>query len=106
MFSDGPKKSKEAVGAYTPLQGKRTGRPRDTSQRTLNVLKLQVDNEPRITAKELKEKNPRLLLDVSVRTIQKRLSDDLKFKHRAPRRNPILTALHKKKILFSRKYLA
>lgn len=102
------KKCRDAGGVVSPSHAKkRTGRPRITSTRTLKVLKRQVDNEPRISAKELKENNPRLLQDVSVRTIQKRLRDDLKFQYRAPRRKPILTAVQKKKrLMFCRKYLA
>ncbi|MPD06228.1 hypothetical protein E2C01_102025 [Portunus trituberculatus] len=54
------------------------------SKRTLKVLQRQVEAEPGITAKELKEKNPQLLQNVSVRTIQRRLKDDLCYAHRAP----------------------
>jgi len=52
-----------------PLQKKQPGRPQKTSKRTLNVLRRQVDSQPRITAPELKERNPVLLADVSVKTI-------------------------------------
>ncbi|KAG0716278.1 Transposable element Tcb1 transposase [Chionoecetes opilio] len=101
------KKCKDAGESDPPLRKKRTGKARLTSQRTLKVLQCQVDLEPRISAKELREKNPRLLQAVSVRTIQRRLRDDLCFQYRAPRRKPILTTLQKKKILlFSKKYLA
>ncbi|KAG0718219.1 Transposable element Tcb1 transposase [Chionoecetes opilio] len=101
------KKCKDAGEADLPLQKKRTGKARLTSQTTLKVLQRQVNLEPRISAKELREKNPRLLQDVSVRTIQRRLRDDLCFQYRAPRRKPILTTLQRKKrILFCKKYLA
>jgi len=52
-----------------PLQKKQPGKPQKTSKRTLNVLRRQVDSQPRITAPELKERNPVLLADVSVKTI-------------------------------------
>lgn len=101
------KNCREAGDADPPLQQKRPGGPRKTSQRSLKVLKRQVDLEPRISAKELKEKNPRLLHNVSVRTIQRRLHDDLRFQYRTPRRKPILTVKQKKnRVLFAKKYLA
>ncbi|KAG0721643.1 Transposable element Tcb1 transposase [Chionoecetes opilio] len=101
------KKCKDAGESDPLLQKKRTGKARLTSQRTLKVLQHQVDLEPCISAKELREKNPRLFQDVSVRTIQRCLRDDLCFQYRAPRRKPILTTLQKKKrLLFCKKYLA
>ena len=70
------KKFKDA-GDDLPLQVKRAGLPRKTSKKTLKLLQRQVEAEPRITAKELKEKNPQLLQQVYVRTNQRRLKDDL-----------------------------
>ena len=100
------KKKREVGDAEVPLHKKRPGRPRKNSQRTLKLLQRQVEQEPRITAKELKERNTQLLENTSVRTIQKRLRDDLGFQHRAPRRKPLLTNQQKKKrVIFSKKYL-
>ena len=100
------KKKREAGDADVPLHKKRPGRPRKNSQRTLKLLQRQVELEPRITAKELKERNKQLLENTSVRTIQKRLRDDLGFQHRAPRRKPLLTnQQRKKRVVFSKKYL-
>ncbi|MPC99887.1 hypothetical protein E2C01_095332 [Portunus trituberculatus] len=49
------KKCRDAGGSVPlPSEKKRTRRPRVTSTRTLKILKCQVDNEPRISAKELK----------------------------------------------------
>lgn len=101
------KKCKDTGGVVPPFSEKKTGRPHITSMRTLKVLKRQVDNEPRIGAKELKENNPRFLHDISVQTIQKCLRDDLKFQYHAPQRKHIFTAVQmKKRLRFCCKYLA
>lgn len=55
--------------ADSPLQKRRPGRPHINSVRCLKAMKHYVDTEPTIMAKELKEKNHRLLLNVSVCTI-------------------------------------
>lgn len=100
------KKCRDAGGDDPPLQVKRAGKQRKVSKRTLKVLQRQVEAEPRITAKELKEKNPKLLQQVSVRTVQRRLKDDLCYEHRAPRRKPILTEKQRqKRVQFCKKYL-
>lgn len=93
-------------GSDPPLQIKRTGPARKTPEGTLKLIQRQVEVEPRITATELKEKNPLLLQTVSVRTIQRRLRDDLCYERRAPRRKPILTEEQKqKRIQFCKKYM-
>ena len=63
-----------------------------TRPRTLNILKRQVDNEPSITARQLKEMNPNLLSNVSIRTIQRRLHVDLEFRRQVAKRKPLITA--------------
>ena len=77
-------KCKDAEGDDPLLQVKRAGLSRKMSKRTLKVLLQQVEAETRITAKELKEKNTQLLQQVSVRTIQRCLKDDLCYEHGAP----------------------
>ena len=100
------KKCRDAGGDDPPLQVKRAGKQRKVSKRTLKVLQRQVEAEPRITAKELKEKNPKLIQQVSVRTVQCRLKNDLCYEHRAPRRKPILTEKQRqKRVQFCKKYL-
>lgn len=70
------------------------------------MIQRQVEVKLRITAKELKEKNPLFLQTVSVRTIQRRLRDDLCHERRAPRRKPILTEKQKqKRAQFCKKYM-
>ena len=73
-------------------------------RRSLDAVTFRADC--RITAKELKEKNTQLLQQVSVRTIQRRLKDDLYYEHRAPQRKPTLTENQRhKRVQFCRKYL-
>ena len=64
------KRCRDAVDTDLSLQNKRTGKACLTSHRILEVLQRQLDLEPRISAKKLKEKNLKLLQDVSVHTIQ------------------------------------
>ncbi|XP_076047198.1 uncharacterized protein LOC143028681 [Oratosquilla oratoria] len=99
------KKTRDAGGADPPLQNKPTGRPRKTTPRTLKVLRRQVDASPRITAPQLKEKNPKLLGHVSVRTVRHRLHD-LQFSHHNARKKPLVSIKQKKnRVAFCRKYL-
>ncbi|KAK3887812.1 hypothetical protein Pcinc_008091 [Petrolisthes cinctipes] len=73
---------------------------------TLKVVQRQVEFNPKITAKEIKEKNPQPLQGASVRTIQRLLRDDLHFDHRSFRRKPLVTEVQRKKrINFCKKYL-
>lgn len=85
---------------------KRPGGVCKTSHRTLKLLQCQVDFEPLITASELK-KNPTLLQNMSVRTIQWQLHNDLSFLYHTPRREPIITDQQRKnQKIFCKKYLA
>ncbi|XP_045134459.1 uncharacterized protein LOC123518022 [Portunus trituberculatus] len=78
-------------GVATPEQKKRPGRGRKTSSCTINVVKRQVDAFPQITARELKEQNPQLLGQVSVRTVQHCLHDDLEFRRHRALKKPLTT---------------
>ena len=93
------KKIRDVEGADPPLQKKRPGRPRVTSVMTLKVMKHQMDSEPHISAKELKEKNPRLLHSISVCTIQISLQNEFKFQYHAPEKL-ILTLEDKRWVFF------
>ena len=55
------KKIKESPDSNIPTQGTSSGRPRKTSKRSLNVIKRQVEAQPSITARQLKERNPGIL---------------------------------------------
>ena len=74
-----------------PLHLKSPGAKRKLSDATLKVLRREVDKSPRITARQLKENNPMLLSDVSLRTIQRVLERDLRYKYRCAWKKPIVT---------------
>ncbi|XP_068227875.1 uncharacterized protein [Palaemon carinicauda] len=81
-------KFKESGSADVPHHKKASGRPRKLSDCTLKIVKRQVDAVPSTSAKKIKFENPRLLGDVSVRTVQRRLSTDLGYKKVNPSRKP------------------
>ena len=86
------KKFRESLDDNVSLQKKSTGRPRKLKQHSLNLIKRIVDNEPSITARQLRERNPFLSdLPVSLRTIRRRLRTDLGFRRVTARRKPLLT---------------
>ena len=99
------KRYSEDGGEETPTHGKRSGRPLKITQRTTNTIRRQVEVKPRLSAKEIKENNPLLLADVSVRTVQRTLHDRLRYRSCRPRRKPLLTSRQiKNRIAFCRKY--
>ena len=86
------KKYRESPNGDVQLQKKQPGRPKLTGPRTLNILKRQVDIEPSVSARQLKERNTALLSTVSIRTIQRRLHVDLEFRRRVAKKKPMITA--------------
>ena len=71
---------------------------------TLRVLKREVDKSPRISARQLKERNPDLLSHVSLRTIRRVLQRDLHYKYRCAWKKPIVTRRQmKNRVAFSKK---
>ena len=81
------------------------GTSKKQSPRTLKVLKRQLDKNPTLTARKLKEDNPQLLGETSVRTIQRRLSQDLGYSKVSAKRKPLITATQKKNcVAFAKKY--
>ena len=64
------KKFKEGGSSQTPTHAPRTHRRSKISPRTQALIKREVDNNPRITARILKEENPQLLGDVCERTVR------------------------------------
>ena len=81
----------KTCGMVVQLQGKTTGRPRKFGPRTLNIMKRQVDLEPSLSTRKLKEMNPDILSHVSMRTLQRRLSVDLEYRRRVARKKPLIT---------------
>lgn len=101
------KRFKDSGEAIPPTPLPKPGRPRKTTFRTRQLISRQVSKDPRLTARDLKEKNPQLLADVSVRSVQQLLHDDLGYRSFCARKKPLLTALQKKKrVNFCKKYLA
>ena len=85
------KKFRDSLTGEVQLQGKTTGRPRKFGPRTLNITKRQVDLEPSLSTRKLKEMNPDILSHVSMRTLQRRLSVDLEYRRRVARKKPLIT---------------
>ena len=86
------KKFRESTDGDVPLQRKSKGKPKLLSPRTLKMIKRQVDENPTLTARQLKDRNPLLLQDVSIRTIQRALCRDLGYRCYVAKRVPRLTA--------------
>lgn len=82
-------------GDEPPHHLPKSGRPRKCSPKTIKVLKRQSKASPKKTARQFKEENPRLLSDVSVRTVQRMLLRDMDLPSRSAARKPLLTAHHK-----------
>ena len=88
-----------------PTPKRTPGRPRLTSERTCKVISRQVNANPTLTARKIKETNPGLLGKVSLRSVQQLLHDKLDYRSFQPRRKPLLTVAQKKKrISFAKKY--
>ena len=100
------KRFRDTGEASVPAPLPKPGRPRLTSARTRSVIARQVNKDPKLTARELKEKNPKLLGNVSLRSVQQLLHDDLGYKSYRARKKPLLTELQKaKRVRFCKKYL-
>lgn len=89
----------------TPTQKPRSGRPRKTSARSVNVLKRTLEGNPRVTARVVKEDNPDVFGEVSVRTVSRRVNE-LHYTSHKPLRKPLLTrAQRARRVAFANKYL-
>lgn len=98
------KRFKDGGGVEMPEAKPHPGPPKKTSPRTLTVIKRQLEGEPKITARELKENNPRLLGDVSIRTVNRRVSELGYSGHRQVKK-PILTDKQKdRRLNWAKKY--
>ena len=99
------KRFQDGEGAAVPAPRPKAGRPRKTSPRTLKVIHRQLKADPALTAREIKEKNTRLLGSVSIRTIQQRIHDDLLLRSYKARKKPMLSQAQKKRrLVFAKKY--
>ena len=78
------------------LQKKPPGRPRKTSPRTLNIIRRELDSNPRLTVRQIKENNPLLLSNVSYTAVHNRIHKDLDFSHRTALKKPLVTHRQKR----------
>ena len=91
--------------AFLPTPKPKPGRPALISPRTKVIINRQVNNNPRLTAREVKQNNPQLLDKVSTRTVSKCLHDDLGYRSYRARRKPLTTKKQKeKRLAFAKKY--
>uniref|UniRef100_A0A0P4VQV0 Tc1-like transposase DDE domain-containing protein n=1 Tax=Scylla olivacea TaxID=85551 RepID=A0A0P4VQV0_SCYOL len=65
------KAAREAPSGIIPLQKKPPGKHMKVSKDTLVAIKRQIDAEPRLSARELRDANPHLLGSVSERTVNR-----------------------------------
>lgn len=98
------KKCRESSQLITPTQSKRPGLAPKLSTRTLKALKRQLNTRPTLTARQLKEENPALLGNVSVRTVSRNVQEKLDLPSRVAARKPLLTVTHKRnRVAFAKK---
>ncbi|KAG7154855.1 putative Transposable element Tc1 transposase-like 52, partial [Homarus americanus] len=99
------KKFRDGGGEDIPTPKPRSGRPRKIQNRTSKVIKRQLDKNPTLTARKLKENNPALVQDVSVRCISDHLLKDLQYRSCCAKVLPLLSAKNvRDRIAFSKKY--
>ena len=97
---------REEGGVNLPVPRPRSGRPSIVSKTTRRIISRQVTANPRLSARQLKENNPQLLGEVSIRCIQKILHDDLGYRSFKARRKPMLKMKQRQnRIKFCKKYL-
>lgn len=97
---------REAGSTEIPITKKRSGRPRSVPPRTLRLVQREIEKNPRITSKELKKKNPKLLGKVSDRTVREYLHRDLEYKRCVARKKPLLNEKQRSnRLKFCKKYL-
>lgn len=81
------------------------GKPSKISNRTLRVIRFELEKNPSITAKQIKEKHTSLLQGVTIRSIQRAIRNKLKYKKVRARSKPFVTeAQRKRRLEFAQKY--
>ena len=82
------------------------GRKKKISNATDNLMKREVQKNPRLTALELKNLHPELLENLAVRTMQHRLQKGLGLPSLKAAKKPLLTErMKKQRIAFAKKYI-
>ena len=96
-------KSNNNVGVPSRKSG--SGRPKKVNNKMLKKIKKDIFENPFLTAKQIKDKNPRLLSQVSLRTIRRVLLENLNLKARVAAKKPVLNSRMKRQRLnFARRY--
>lgn len=98
------KKFKDGGGVELPGTKVRVAKPRTYTQRTLTVIKRQLEINPTLTARSIKENNPILLEKASIRTVN-RIINNLGYRRRRATKKPILSHLQRRRrVHFAKKY--
>ncbi|MPC84176.1 hypothetical protein E2C01_078904 [Portunus trituberculatus] len=88
-----------------PLHKHGGGPAKKVSDNTLSVIKWELNKNPSITAKQLKEQNPLLLKNVSIRTIQRNIQKKLDYrKLRAHKKTFVTEKQRKMRFAFARSH--
>lgn len=98
------RKFKENEGQGLPTYKPRPGRKRKTGKRAITTVKRDIGNNPRITARKMKENNHGVFGEVSVRTVHRRINE-LGYTSHRPRKKPLLSIKQReKRVAFAHKY--
>ena len=96
-------KSNNNIGVPSRKPG--SGRPRKVKDKMLNKIKKDIFENPFQTAKQIKDNNPRLLSQVSLRTIRRVLLEYLNLKARVAAKEPVLNdRIKRQRLKFARRY--
>ncbi|MPC76829.1 Transposable element Tc1 transposase [Portunus trituberculatus] len=96
---------REEGGPDVPFTKPRPGRPKKTNERSNNIIKRTIEKYPRSTARKIKQDNPDVFGEVSVRTVARRIQD-LGYKRYRPIKKPILSKRNRaKRLAFAKKYI-
>ncbi|XP_068236942.1 uncharacterized protein [Palaemon carinicauda] len=83
----------------------RCGRPRKIKPATLRLIHRQLKKDTSPIVREIKDKNIRVLGEVSLRTVQESIHDDFLLRSYKARKKPLLTVAQKqKRVAFVKKY--
>jgi len=93
------KRMTEAGDDKLPMKKKPPGKTHKTSLRTLRLVHRELECNPRVSARKIKEDNPRLLSNVSVRTLSRRIHDDLHYHSYKGRPKPVVSDAQQQKRL-------
>ena len=86
----------ENGGRDLPTHAKRLGRALKTSPRAMNIVKRELESNPRMTARKLKESNPEVFGNVSIRTVNRHIETLGYTSHRAIKK-PMLKLTQRRK---------